>query len=595
MRLSVIVFTTFGLLTGAFAEQQPDSIWSRTWNGGFGDDFWAVQQTSDCGFIAAGAYQIWLFPFTPDRVFLVKTDASGVTTWNRYYGSATGRAYGVCQTADGGYAAAGYYGTVSLGVQFYLLRTNASGDSLWSRTYGGVNEEYCTALQQLSDGSFVLAGFTGSFGVSGDFWLLKANSNGDSLWSRRYGGNNLDYCYAMRQTSDGGFILVGESSSFAGDPDWWVVKTNSSGDTTWTRRFRTAYNERCQGVTQTSDGGYALVGWRADDTGYTGAWIIKTNSNGDSVWGRGYGGASMEDFRSVVQTSDGGYLLLGSTWSFGAGDEDLWLLKVDADGDSLWSRTYGTSYKEQGRALIQTTSGGFVTAGITGQTSDAWLLRLDYPRPRISSVTDVGNDQGRQVRTRWLRSSHDIVGCPAVYTITDYSIYRRIDQYFQRDVPRAHRATLDWPPGEWEYISTVPARGEQQYAAIVPTLADSTSEGIYWSVFFVSAETPSPLVYFDSAPDSGYSKDNLPPDETLVTAAFQVTPQGISLNWNPVETGGEGQPEQGEIWYKVYGSTTASFVCGPSTLLGTTQDTHFLHDPGTNARFYYSVRVSDDH
>lgn len=593
MRLSVICFTTFGLLTCAFAEQQPDSIWSRTWNGGFSDDFSAVQQTPDCGFITTGSYQILVFINPESRLFLVKTDASGVATWNRYYGSATGRGRGVCQAADGGYLAAGDYYPGTNQMQFFLLKTNTNGDSAWSRSYGGSGEERCYALQQVSGGSLVLAGYTGSYGAGGDFWLLKAGPTGDSLWSKYYGGDGYECCYGVKQTADGGFVLAGESRSFAGDPDWWLVKTNSSGDTTWTRRFRSALYETCQGVIQTSDGGYALVGWRANATN-SDAWIIKTNSNGDSVWGRGYGGPSNEDFRSVVQTSDGGYLLLGSTWSYGAGDEDLWLVKVDADGDSLWSRTYGNSYKDQGHALIQTTSGGFVTAGIAGQSSDAWLFRLDYTRPRVSSITDVGNDQGRQVRIRWLHSSYDFA-CPSTYTITDYSIYRRIDQFRQQDVRRAHRATLDWPPGEWEYISTVPARGEQQYAAIVPTLADSTSEGTYWSVFFVSAQTPSPLVYFDSAPDSGYSKDNLAPDEALVVAQFQVTPQGILLNWSAVETGGEGQPEQGEIWYKVYGSTTASFVCSPSTLLGTTQETHFLHDPGTNARFYYSVRVSDDH
>jgi hypothetical protein len=593
MRLSVIFFTTFGLLTGAFADQQPDSLWSRTWNSGFSDYLWGLQQTSDCGFIATGGYQIWV-PVNPqDRLFLAKTDASGVATWSRYYGSGPGGGFGVCQTSDGGYAAAGYYGPGGTGPQFFLLRTNSNGDSLWSRSYGGPSEERCYALQQLSGGSLVLAGYTTSYGSNGDFWLLKAGPTGDSLWSKTYGGDGYECCYDMKKTSDGGFILAGESSSIAGDPDWWVVKTNSSGDTTWTRRFRSSLYETCQGVIQTGDGGYALVGWRANAGANSDAWIIKTNSNGDSVWGRGYGGPSNEDFRSVVQTSDGGYLLLGSTRSYGAGDEDLWLVRVDSDGDSLWSRTYGTSWREKGYTLIQTTSGGYATAGITGQTSDAWLLRLDYTRPRVSSVTDVGNDQGRQVRIRWLRSSYDFA-CPSAYTITDYGIYRRIDQYRQANAPRAHRATLDWPPGEWEYISTVPARGEQQYAAVVPTLADSTSAGIYWSVFFVSAETPSPLVYFDSTPDSGYSKDNLAPDEALVVAQFQVTPQGILLNWDAVETG-DGQPEQGEVWYKVYGGTTAGFVCSPSTLLGTTQETHFLHDPGSSTRFYYAVRVSDDH
>ncbi len=151
------------------------------------------------------------------------------------------------------------------------------------------------------------------------------------------------------------------------------------------------------------------------------------------------------------------------------------------------------------------------------------------------------------------------------------------------------------PPGEWEFILTAPAGGEEQYAAIAQTLADSTSEGIYWSVFFIRAHTPDPLIHFDSEPDSGYSIDNLPPDQTTLTALFQVSPSVVLLRWDEITTGGGGQPEQGDIWYRIYGSTDPSFIPSPSNLLTVTQDLEFLHDVSSYSSFFYKIQVSDDH
>ncbi|MFH1010760.1 MAG: hypothetical protein V1784_05950, partial [bacterium] len=169
-----------------------------------------------------------------------------------------------------------------------------------------------------------------------------------------------------------------------------------------------------------------------------------------------------------------------------------------------------------------------------------------------------------------------------------------IDQYFF-DNGKAGHSGLDWPPGEWEFIITVPAFEEETYAAICPTLADSTSNGIYWSTFFIRAGTSDPGTYFDSEPDSGYSIDNLPPDETMVTAMAQPSPGYVHLQWQEVMTGGGGHPEQGDIWYHVYGSLDPMFTPGAGNLLGVTQSLEFTHEVGTNQKYFYIIQASDDH
>jgi hypothetical protein len=588
--LSLIVFPVFA--------QAPDSLWSRTFGESGEDACYSMQQTSDGGYILAGS--TYSFNVYGD-FWLVKADECGNSLWSRTYGGADGDAcYSAGKTSDGGYVLAGV--TVSFGSgsgDSWLVRTDANGDSLWSRTFGGSDYDYCSCVQQTSDSGYILGGITVSFGAGGyDAWLVKPDVSGNQLWSRTFGGSDYDYCFSMQQTLDGGYILAGLTFSFGAGGDFWLVKTNADGDSLWSRTFGGNNYEDCRSVQQTSDGGYILAGFTFSfGAGDGDFWLVKTNANGDSLWSRTFGGMSGETCYSVRLTSDDGYILAGETWSFGSGFGDFWLVKTNANGDSLWSRTFGGSEYDYCWSAQQTSDDGYVLAGVTHSfdvaNGDFWLVRAGFISPDIISITDVGNDQGRQARIRWFRSAYD--ECPTDYTIMSYSIYRRIDQYLAGGAQKAERESLDWPPGEWEYIKTVPARGEAQYATIVPTLADSTSEGIYWSVFFVSAETLNPLVYFDSDVDSGYSVDNLSPDQTLVTAMVQTSPGRIRLQWQEVTTGGGGQPEQGDIWYRVYGSTDPMFTPGPGNLLGVTQSLEFTHEVGANHKYFYIIQASDDH
>ena len=167
--------------------------------------------------------------------------------------------------------------TAWVGTILLLLLSQALAqppDTLWTRTFGGSNYDYCYSVQQTTDGGYILGGYTSSYGAGGyDFWLVKTDANGDSLWSRTFGGSNHDYCSSVQQTTDGGYILGGITESYgAGNYDFWLVRADANGDTLWTRTFGGYYEERCYSIQQTTDGGY-ILGGRTSSYG-AGGWDV---------------------------------------------------------------------------------------------------------------------------------------------------------------------------------------------------------------------------------------------------------------------------------------------------------------------------------
>jgi hypothetical protein len=192
----------------------------------------------------------------------------------------------------------------------------------WSQTYGGSDDDYAYSVLQTSDGGYALAGYTDSSGAGGfDFYLIKSNSAGSTNWTKTYGGAGDDLAYSLIQTSDGGYALAGyTSSSGAGYYDFYLVKTDLSGNLQWSKTYGGAGDDEAHSVIQTSDGGYALAGW-TDSFGGSGYdfYLVKTDPSGSMLWNRTYGVAGNNEAYSVIQTADGGYALAGYTDYFGAG------------------------------------------------------------------------------------------------------------------------------------------------------------------------------------------------------------------------------------------------------------------------------------
>jgi hypothetical protein len=290
----------------------------------------------------------------------------------------------VRQTSDGGFIVGGYATPTTGNEDFYLVRLGANGDTLWTRRYGGNRSERCYAVVETSDGGFAAAGQTETYGAGTiDFWLVKTNSSGDTLWTHTYGGAGAEYCYMLIETPDLGFALVGRTTSFsgAGDSDVWLVKTNSSGALQWSKRYGGSSFELGWCVLRTSDDGYLLGGRTSSfGAGNEDFWLVKTNSTGDSLWSHTYGGVSVDRCYAVAETGDGGFALGGYTSSFGAGGTDYWLVRTNSSGDSLWSRTYGGAGADAGYFMRMTADGGFVLTGASASVepnSDLWMVKTN--------------------------------------------------------------------------------------------------------------------------------------------------------------------------------------------------------------------------
>jgi hypothetical protein len=340
----------------------------------FGGDGWdrgnAVLQTPDGGYVVAGITES--FGAQGSDVGLIRTDGTGNLVWLRTIGGSGGDgAYSLWRTFDGGYVMAGATSSYGAGgSDCFLLRTDSSGNEVWHKTFGGSGQEEAYSVQQTSDGGYVLVGFTqGSVSWTSHVYLVKTDAFGDSTWSKTLGDNSGSCGCTVRQTTDGGYVIVG-NIGYADTLHMYLVKTDASGNKLWDRSLGGTERSGGQCVQQTTDGGYILVGTTQLDNGELQAvLLIKTDSLGNSAWSQTFGGGVENVGYWVQQTTDGGYVITGEVDSLGAGSAGVWLIKTDASGNRLWSRTPSGDEWDRGRCVQQTADGGYVVAGDMGHGS----------------------------------------------------------------------------------------------------------------------------------------------------------------------------------------------------------------------------------
>lgn len=317
-------------------------------------------------------------------VFFTFEAIQACQSWSRTFGgSENDWGYSVQQTSDGGYILFGTTESYGAGnYDFWLIKTDSQGNKQWERTFGGSDIDWGWSVQQITDGGYILLGYTESYGTGKeDVWLIKTDAQGNKEWDRTFGGSEDDQGYSVQQASDGGYILLGYTESYgAGGGDFWLIKTDAYGNREWERTFGGSKDDRSVSVQQTQDGGYILLG----DTysygiGSADLWLIKTDAYGNKEWERTFGGSSRDKGWSVRQTADGGYILFGVTYSYGTGSADSWLIKTDAYGNKEWERTFGGSETEYGSSVQQTEDGGYILLGCTSSYGagglDFWLIK----------------------------------------------------------------------------------------------------------------------------------------------------------------------------------------------------------------------------
>ncbi len=380
MLRKIMIFVMVIVAVSALA-QAPDTLWTRTFGNPYYTDMGnCVSATTDGGYIITG----WTSDGIAPDLYLVKTDSIGNEEWSRAFGGESNdEGHSVQQTSDGGYIVVGQ--TVSFGAgqnDIWLIKTDHLGNEEWNQTFGGGDAEKGRSVQQTSDGGFIITGTTYTFGTGeGDVWLIKTDQSGNEEWSRTFGGSSVDDGECVQLTSDGGYIVVGMNYSF-GFPncDVWLIKTDDSGNEEWSQTYGGTGSDIGFSVQQTNDDGYIIAGqtW-SFGAGESDVWLVKTDESGEEQWNRAFGGEEHDWGKSVVQTSDFGYIITGTTESFGAGWYDVYVFKTDSEGNLEWERTFGGSSQGEGKSVLQNGDTEYIIVGFeqSSPQNDIWMICLE--------------------------------------------------------------------------------------------------------------------------------------------------------------------------------------------------------------------------
>ncbi len=390
---------------------------------------WAnsIEQTADFGYIILGSTKN--FGAGQEDFYLVKTNEFGDTLWTRAFGGAADDEEGTAVRIadDGGYIVSGTTQSFGAGMNdFYLLKTDSTGNLLWSKTYGGSTIDICTGIEKCYDGGFLVYGKTNSFGAGGyDGWLIRTNSTGDTLWTKTIGTASLDEIYDVKQISDSGFIATGTSVLPGMLKEATLIKLDINGNIIWSKAYGTPIEEIGHSVVQTSDGGY-FIGAETVVTASISAdmYLIKTDANGDTLWTRFILAGANDVINSVLQNADGGYTIAGFTNSFGLGGDDLALIRTNSQGQVQWVEVIGgfSIAKDEARMVRKTADGGFIAAGYTqsfgaGGGTDFFLVKTDSTG--FSGCNNVNVSFNEQVASSSVNSSTGIQTLVPIFTLTN--------------------------------------------------------------------------------------------------------------------------------------------------------------------------------
>lgn len=378
MRTLALLFTC-AVCSAVFA--QPDTLWTKTFGGDEDDICYSAYQTNDHGFILAGYYSHGSL-FDPRDFYVVKLDAAGELEWQRTYGDTYTRScYTMHPVGDDGYILAGTsnYWLDFDNTDIWLLRINAQGDSLWSRQFGAATAwEQCYDVKPTPDGGFILAGYAAVFQNSGaDIWIIKTSAQGSVQWQDRFYDPRGNAVCNEILLQDDGYLFVGYSYNAADESQYaLVMKTNLDGDSLWYRQLEAGY---CASICEDGSGGFMLAGSVENANSSWDARLTNIDAEGNTNWSRTYVGPGYDYVEGIKRAPDGGYLLVGSSSSFGEVFGDAWVLKVDADGDSLWSMALGGILGDWFYSIEVLDDGGLLFAGSygVGQRYDFYVVRTE--------------------------------------------------------------------------------------------------------------------------------------------------------------------------------------------------------------------------
>lgn len=361
------------------SQSEPALQWSKTFGGESGDQGRSVQQTTDGGYIVCGITES--YGAGGQDMWLIKTDAEGNKLWDKTFGGEKNDiGISVQQTSDGGYIVCGSTDSYRAGGEdIWLIKTDADGNKLLDNTFGGNGFNAGRSVQQTRDGGYIICGYTDPDGTSnGNAWLIKTDADGNKLWDSTFGGKVQTIATSVQQTTDGGYIICGRAGSYGtGKTEAYLIKTDATGNQLWDETFVENDIAVFNSVQQSTDGGYIVCGTASSNkTGTAEVLLIKTDSAGIKLWGRIFGGESISIGNSVQQTTDGGYIVCGTTTSYETNRTEGLLIKTDAKGNKLWDKALGGEGNTEGESVQQTTDGGYIVCGTVSSEGSKHVLLL---------------------------------------------------------------------------------------------------------------------------------------------------------------------------------------------------------------------------
>ena len=316
--------------------------------------------------------------------------------------------YSVQQNSDGGYIICGVTESFGNGQDVYLIKIDENGEEMWSQTFGGTEDDQGLSIQQTSDGGYIITGSTYSFGnglYDYDVFLIKTDGSGIEEWSQTFGGSLNDFSYSVQETSDGGYIITGMTGSFGnGSYDVYLIKTDVSGNEIWSQTFGGTGWDSGSSVQQTTDGGYIITGnTRSFGNGSRDVYLIKTDENGNEQWSQMFGGTNSDRGYSIQQTTDGGYIICGVSETSQINPtpdyDNVYLIKTGNDGNEEWSQTYdGSGGDDWGYSVQQTTDGGYIVCGVSETldgTDYVYLIKTNG-QGNVTSTIELPTPTGKR-------------------------------------------------------------------------------------------------------------------------------------------------------------------------------------------------------
>ncbi len=336
--------------------------------------------------------------------------AQNISFQRTYGGNYYSYCYSSLQLPDEGYLAAGSTSSFGTGSSdMYLIRTDSLGNLLWQKTYGGSVIDAAYNMIKTNDGGYLLSGYTSSFGSGGyDFFMVKTDSLGNTLWTKSFGGTGWDFAYTAVQTPDSGYVVAGQTYSFGnGNADLYVLRLDYKGDTLWTKTYGGSMEEGCKSSLLTSDSCVVIAGYTTSNGDSLGdIFLLKINMNGDTLWSKTIGTPGEDRVNDIQSLGASGFILAGYTNGIGAGQHDFYLVRTDVNGDTLWSISQGGPHDDEATSIRQDPSGDLIFIGpssfgwdTTGQKKDIYLFRADangyYKSGR--TIGGLGNDYGNSL------------------------------------------------------------------------------------------------------------------------------------------------------------------------------------------------------